>query len=304
MNSTNNQHIPVLLKECVEQLLNEKDLNKNFYLLDGTLGGGGHTKAFLEASSHIFIIAFDYDKNAIEMAKKNFKNFIQEKRLELIHDNFKNISTEKFSNYFDGILLDLGYSSIQLAQSEYGLSFSEAKDSTLDMRLERPSDKPTAWDILVESTEDELSDIFYYYADIHNAKSLSKKIKKALLEKKLNNSTRSLAQFIEKITSHNKKKIHPATQVFQALRIAVNDELRNLAQFLNRAKLLLREHGRIAIITFHSIEDRLVKRWGQENMNDFKVITQKPIIPTKEEVQFNPRSRSAKLRVYERINNQ
>ena len=196
------------------------------------------------------------------------------------------------------MLLDLGYSSNQLEDPEYGMSFQAQADGPIDMRLSRPPVGPSAWDLLCENSDDELADILYVYGEIHDSRRVARKIHEAISSGEITNSTNSLASFMSRIDRAKKQSIHPATLVFQALRIAVNDELRNLDEFLKKAILRLKPSGVLAIISFHSLEDRLVKRWGQGNSEKIETLTRKPIEASEDEARDNPRSRSAKLRVY------
>ncbi len=305
MPTDSNIHISVLPNECVDSLSPAFENIKNPKMIDCTLGGAGHTKLFLDKFKILNILSFDLDLNAIEKAKINLKNDFEKKRLSFHHGNFiealsLNVKTcELCPPPWNAALLDLGYSSNQLENPEYGMSFMPKTDSEIDMRLSRPPKGGSAWDLLCESTETELAEILEAYGEVRGARKLSQKIKEALQQEKITNSVISLAKFIEKNTYH-KEKIHPATLVFQALRIAVNDELRNIDTFLKGIGSQIIIGGRVAIISFHSLEDRIVKRWGQNN-TEFKAIQNKPITATDEEIRFNPRSRSAKLRVYERV---
>lgn len=301
-----NIHVSVLPQECLELIAPAFKSDANPIFVDGTLGGAGHTKLFLDSFPNLKVLSFDLDVNAIEKAKLNLKNYYESKRVWFAHQNFIdviNINSEPRNSYsppWNAILLDLGYSSNQLEDPQYGMSFMAKTDSEIDMRLSRPPQGSSAWDILCESTENELAEIFEAYGEIKGAKKLSQKIKEAIQNKVISNSVNSLAKFVEKNTYH-KDKIHPATLVFQSLRIAVNDELRNVDIFLKGIAPKIKKHGRVAIISFHSLEDRIVKRWGQTSTDTFKQVTSKPITATDEEIRFNPRSRSAKLRVYERL---
>ncbi len=293
--SEKNLHISVLPNECMKELAPAFEIDSDPILMDGTLGGAGHTSLFLKNFPKLKVLAFDLDIHAIEAAQKKYATEVDAKKLQFHRGNFTD--SIKMSDQWNAILLDLGYSSNQLEKAEYGMSFS--KDSQLDMRLTRPPQGMTAWELLCNSSEKELHEIFEAYGEITGARKLAFKIKEAIVNKTITNSSNSLAKFVEK-NSFRKDKIHPATLVFQALRIAINDELRNLDLFLKGILSNLKPKGRIAIISFHSLEDRIVKRWGQAHTAHVKAITAKPIVATDEEIRFNPRSRSAKLRVYER----
>ncbi|MEW6056713.1 MAG: 16S rRNA (cytosine(1402)-N(4))-methyltransferase RsmH [Bdellovibrionota bacterium] len=308
---TENRHVPVLLAEVL-QAFKPLERQDQATLVDGTLGGGGHTVALLKAYPGLKILGCDADASAIAGVQERAKEFVEQNRLSFFHGNFSRLIAEeslsKFQNEFSppwsGLLLDLGYSSNQLEDPIYGMSFS--KDGPLDMRLMRDSEKlstgeSTAWTILTESSDQELGDILKAYGEIPAAHKLAAQISEAISIGKVKNSTLSLAQFLERARpKRHKHDIHPATLVFQALRIATNDELRVLDHFLEGVILKLKGSAVIAIITFHSLEDRLVKRWGQRHKGVLNALTKKPVVAGAEETAANPRSRSAKLRVYEK----
>lgn len=297
-----NKHVSVLLNECVESLLPfAKD---GGVVVDGTLGGAGHTEAILQRYPKLKVLACDLDENAIAAAKQRLATFVEEKRVSFFHGNFAdvvatNASIEKsFQAPWAAVLLDLGYSSNQLESEDYGMSFQ--LEAPLDMRLSRPATGPSAWDILNDTTEQELGEILASYGEIQGAFSLGRALKRAVNEGELQNSTQSLAKFLLAKSPRKKHSdIHPATLVFQALRIAVNDELRNLDRFLNHAILKLKAQGRVLVITFHSLEDRIVKNWGNKNRDRIVSVTKKPLLASETETSQNPRARSAKLRTYE-----
>lgn len=303
------KHVPVLLKEIIEAFSPLSKAEQDVIIMDGTLGGAGHTHALLETYSNLRVLGCDVDESAILRAKQREKNFVEENRLDFFHGSFSKVVDHKsqshinpkfspsFAPPWNGILLDLGYSSTQLDDPQFGLSFQ--KEGPLDMRLNRPPMGYTAWDLLCDSSDEELADIFQAYGEIPNARSLAKTIHTAIRNGLLENSTLKLAKFIEKRGSLQQKKIHPATLVFQALRIAVNDELRELDDFLKNAILNLRDNGRLLIITFHSLEDRIVKSWARQNSSELELLWRKPIIAGAGELEENPRARSAKLRGYE-----
>ncbi len=305
------KHIPVLLKETLN-FLNPQP-NQNF--IDCTVGGGGHSQAIL---SHIAprgkLLGIDKDKAAIEKAEKNLKKY--ESRYILIRDNFvnlKNIVSEyKFFNV-DGILFDLGISSIQLSDKRRGFSF--LFDAPLDMRMDQRNIL-TASDIINNWEEVDLIKIFRDYGEERYAR----KIAQAIADLRAKNPiTRSLqlVEIITKIKPHN-RRIHPATKVFQALRIAVNNELENLKNILPDCLSILEKGGKIAVISFHSKEDRIVKDFFRKESKDcicppktlvcrckhkakLKIITKKPITTTNKEIKQNLKSRSAKLRVAQKV---
>ena len=291
-----NKHIPVLLQDVLAAFSEIEKISNNPFFLDGTLGGGGHTEELLAAHATLKIVGCDYDQTAIDKVSTHLSKEVTSGRLEFFHGNFSEALNGE--REFEGMLLDLGYSSNQLEDPEYGMSFQAKSNGPLDMRLSRPPVGLSAWDILRESTDDELADILYVYGEIHDSRRIARNIHEAIGSGEITNSTSSLAGFLSRIDRTKKQSIHPATLVFQALRIAVNDELRNLDEFLKKAILRLRPSGILAIISFHSLEDRLVKRWGQNQSEKIEALTRKPIEASEEESHENPRSRSAKLRVY------
>ena len=302
------EHIPVLLDEFLSFF---EDLKIKVFV-DGTLGAGGHSLALLEAHPEIEkLIGFDQDSQAIEIAKKRLESFkdkivILEKNYCEMHEELKaqNISE------VDGIFLDIGVSSMQLDQAERGFSFS--KDGPLDMRMDR-SCTLTAAEIVNTWSEKDLADIFREYGDVAKWRLAAKKIveeRKVRRFKTTKDLVNLLSPFLRK---SSKKSIHPLTLVFQALRIAVNNELKVLGYTLPKVMPYLKSGGRLGVISFHSGEDRIVKnsfralsqkkpQMGSEVKKPIALmITKKPVGPTDEECRRNPRSRSAKMRVLERI---
>lgn len=300
-------HIPVLFKEVLDHL--SPSVGQNF--VDGTFGGGGHAVAILERiKPDGQLWAFDRDTDAVDRAKSLGE------RVHAIHDSFGNIAQEKYglnNQTIMGILFDLGFSSIQLDNGERGFSFQF--NGPLDMRLDRTA-TITASTIVNTWSEDALVKIFREYGE----ERFPGRIASAIVSQRRQApfaTTEQLAQCIQSVVPRT-GKIHPATQVFQALRIAVNDELNELKRGLVGAMSLLAKGGRLAIISFHSLEDRIVKqafkdaarvcvcsplalRCTCDRVAKFKLITKKPVVATSEEIMNNPRSRSAKLRVIERI---
>lgn len=277
--------------------------------IDGTLGGGGHTRALLEkmqdARCKIQIIGIDQDLEAIFAAKKNLAQFGEQ--IEFVHDNYSNlpeILKSKGIKKVNGILLDLGVSSYQLDNAKRGFSFQN--DAPLDMRMNQ-RDKESAADIVNNYSENDLAGIFYDYGDERNSRRIAKNI--VLARKK--NQIETTGQLSDIVKSSfpanykNKYKIHPATRVFQTLRIETNNELNILKEFIPKAAELLAGDGRLVIISFHSLEDRIVKHSFRDLENKYpekyKVLTKKPITAKEEEITENPRSRSAKIRVLEKI---
>lgn len=290
------RHLPVLLQEVVEYLKCQPD---GIYV-DGTVGSGGHAEAILERSSPTGkIIGLDWDEEAIQRAQKKLALF--GRRVELREKNFKDLRRvlELLSiQAVDGILLDLGVSTEQLEDRERGFSFRW--EGPLDMRMSRET-KITAKDLLQRLSVSELSDILRQYGEERWANRIAKAIVRRRQIEPIH-TTRELLQVIEKSLPRpsHRGRIHPATRTFQALRIAVNEELNNLQTFLDQCPDLLHPRGRLCIISFHSLEDRIVKdhfrRWAS-----FRILTPKPLVPSSEEVFLNPRARSAKLRVAEKL---
>lgn len=303
MNS--NIHIPVLLNETLEAFSgrDESGAKTKGTFVDCTLGGGGHSSALLEYFPKIKLLACDVNDEAILTASQILQNFVTEKRLEFFHGNFGDLPQQTFHRLpefappWSGILMDLGYSSNQLEDPSFGLSFQ--KEGPLDMRLSRPPEGLSCWEFLNQASEDNLAEILAGYGEVRNPKKISRMILHALKTGEVVDSTSSLSKFLEKILPRKKRdEIHPATLVFQALRIAVNDELRVLDTFLERSVNLLGERGKLVVITFHSLEDRIVKRWAQRHSETFHSLYKKPVTASQEEVKANPRARSAKLRAY------
>ena len=285
-------HRPVLMKEILEYL--NPQPGQNF--IDCTFGGGGHSSVILEKiSPDGQLLAIDANEQVKRLDNSNFK---------LIIDNFVNlrqIVKTYFNNDVGGILLDLGLSSDQLEKSNKGFSFQ--KDEPLDMRFNKEQDW-TAADILNFYSLEDIYDIFKNYGNYPYASYLSKRIFKQRKIKKFKNTSDLVDLILEVSPRRWKDKIHPATKVFQALRIAVNKELDNLKNVLPQAVEVLAPGGRLGIISFHSLEDRIVKRYFRDHSRGedkiINILTKKPITPSKKEVESNSRSRSAKLRVIEK----
>jgi 16S rRNA (cytosine1402-N4)-methyltransferase len=281
-------HIPVLSQEVITGL----NIQTGGNYLDLTIGGGGHSRLILETAEDVKITAVDQDLDALNAAKENLSEFGN--RVNFIHSNFANYQFPE--NTYDGILADLGVSSYHLDNPERGFSFRNT--ARLDMRMNQQQSL-TAGDIINEWEEKELADIFFKYGE----ERLSRKIARRIVENRPFNTTTELANAIAYSVppKYRYGRIHPATRVFQALRIAVNDELKVLETLIEKAPNALIAGGKIAIISFHSLEDRIVKH-GLRNLSLLRILTKKPIIATEEEIKENPRSRSAKLRIAERKN--
>ncbi|MEH2040638.1 16S rRNA (cytosine(1402)-N(4))-methyltransferase RsmH [Nostoc sp.] len=280
-------HLPVLPQEVIVGLA----VSPGGHYLDTTVGGGGHSRLILEAAADVRVTAIDQDKDALAAARKELAEFGD--RIQFIHSNFADY--EFPPNTFDGILADLGVSSYHLDKAERGFSFRQA--ANLDMRMDRGRSL-TAADVINNWDEAELADIFFKYGE----ERLSRRIARRIVERRPLHTTTELAEAIASSVppKYRYGRIHPATRVFQALRIVVNDELKSLETFLDKAPNALVPGGRIVIISFHSLEDRPVKH-GLRNSPLLKVLTKKPIIAQEEEISQNPRSRSAKLRIAEKL---
>jgi 16S rRNA (cytosine1402-N4)-methyltransferase len=281
-------HIPVLSQEVITGL----NIQPGGNYLDLTVGGGGHSRLILETAEDVKVTCVDQDEDALKAAKENLAEFGD--RVKFIHSNFANY--QFIENSYDGILADLGVSSYHLDNPERGFSFRNT--ANLDMRMNQQQSL-TAGDIINEWDEKELADIFFKYGE----ERLSRRIARRIIEKRPFDTTTELANAIAYSVppKYRHGRIHPATRVFQALRIAVNDELKALETLIEKAPNALIPGGRIAIISFHSLEDRPVKH-GLRNSPLLRILTKKPIIATEEEIKQNPRSRSAKLRIAEKKN--
>jgi 16S rRNA (cytosine1402-N4)-methyltransferase len=279
-------HIPVLRREVIEDLA----VHPGGHYLDATVGGGGHSRLILEAAENVYLTAIDQDEDALIAAQKYLAEYGE--RVQFVHSNF---ATYKFPpSTFDGIIADLGVSSYHLDTPERGFSFRHA--ANLDMRMDQRQSL-TAADVINEWDEGELADIFFKYGE----ERLSRRIARRIVERRPLLTTVALAEAIASAVppKYRYGRIHPATRVFQALRIVVNDELKSLETLIEQAPNALVPGGKIAIISFHSLEDRLVKH-GLRNSPLLRVLTKKPITAQDEEIVNNARSRSAKLRIAER----
>lgn len=281
-------HIPVLSEAVLQGL----DIQENGHYLDATVGGGGHSALILRAAKGVQITALDQDQNAIAAAKEKLA-FAGLDQVTLHHKNFADYDPKV--EKFDGILADLGVSSTQLDTAERGFSFQ--KEANLDMRM-NSQQSLTAEEIINHWDETTLADTFYQYGE----ERYSRKIARRIIQNRPFSTTTELASAIALCFPPQKRygRIHPATRVFQALRIAVNNELDNLKTFLEVSPNWLKPDGKIVIISFHSLEDRIVKYSFREHPA-LEVITKKPLIATAEENHQNPRARSAKLRIARKI---
>ncbi len=287
-------HVPVLLDEVLDYL---QPHGSGIYV-DGNLGLGGHAGAILEKGGpQCRLVGFDWDEEAQKRAQQNLAPYGDQ--VIFVRNNFANLKdelTKREINKVDGVLLDLGLSSLHLDESGRGFSFRH--EEPLDMRMDNRQ-QTTAADILASASEEELADIFYLYGEERQARPIARAITEQRIKKPLA-TTKELAELVEKAIPRrfHPKKIHVATKVFQGIRIAVNGELDNLVTVLKDGAEMLKPGGRFCVISFHSLEDRLVKRAFRGNPR-LQILTSKPVVAGKEEVERNPRSRSAKLRVAE-----
>jgi 16S rRNA (cytosine1402-N4)-methyltransferase len=280
-------HVPVLRQELIEGL----NIHPGGHYLDATVGGGGHSQLILEAAPDVRITAIDRDATAIAAAKATLA--LYEDRVRFWHGNFADY--DPGDSLLDGIIADLGVSSAQFDIPERGFSFRHSAD--LDMRMDRRQSF-TAADAINQWDEAQLADTFYKYGE----ERLSRQIARRIVERRPFQTTGELAEAIAHSVPRKYRygRIHPATRVFQALRIVVNQEISSLETFLNKAPNWLKPTGRIGIISFHSLEDRIVKHSLRDSPL-LRVLTKKPIMAQEKELDENPRSRSAKLRFAERI---
>lgn len=305
-------HEPVMLKEVIESLL----VNRTGVYVDCTIGGAGHAYAILK-NTDAFLVGIDRDDDALDFAERKLSEF--GKRKVLVKANFADLNrvlNDLKIEKVDGVLLDLGVSSRQLDDAERGFSFSQ--EAPLDMRMDRSAGL-SAYDIVNSFAQNELERIIRFYGEEKMAARIARAISKRRKESPVETTTRLAAIVASCMPPHLKwQKIHPATRTFQAIRIAVNNELDNLQPAIAAATEALKPGGRLCVISFHSLEDRIVKneiRYLEKGCvcppaipvcvcrkeAKLKNITKKPLIPSAEETATNPRSRSAKLRVAERV---
>lgn len=302
----NNYHTSVLLHETIEELR----VKAGEQYIDATLGGGGHTFEILQRGGKV--LGIDQDQEALDFTEKDLRFKIKDlpagrqglrigTDLILVKGNFKDIDRLARDNGVkdvSGILFDLGVSSHQIDEPERGFSFQN--DGPLDMRMDKDLNVKAA-DLIHILTKGELYELFTKLGEERFSRSIIASIIRARKIKKIETTT-ELAEIINKAVPYRQKGINPATRVFQALRIAVNDELNSLTEALPKALDLLGQNGRLAVITFHSLEDRIVKHqfkeWEEKGLGC--IVTKKPIIPAEEEIEENSRSRSSKLRVFEK----
>jgi 16S rRNA (cytosine1402-N4)-methyltransferase len=302
------EHVPVVY----DQVLAGLRVRAGGDYIDATVGAAGHAAGILEASAPDGrLLGLDADPEAVAFARQALARFGE--RVTLHCANFRDLGEAAGLLGFkevDGILMDLGFSSRQMAEPQRGFSFSQ--DGPLDMRMD-PRRGRSAADLVNELPEEQLADILWRYGE----ERYSRRIARAIVAARPLRTTGQLAELVARQVGH-REKIHPATRTFQALRIAVNGELDALSSALPQARDLLRPGGRLAVISFHSLEDRMVKRFFQQESRDcicppeapictcghqatIRIITRKPVRPAQAEVNRNPRSRSAKLRIAERL---
>jgi 16S rRNA (cytosine1402-N4)-methyltransferase len=301
-------HQPVLYKEIIHAL----QPHTGGRYVDGTLGAGGHARGIMEASAPDGqLLGLDVDPQALAIARRNLAPY--EHRIHLAQASYTSLSTQLARlgwGAVDGIVLDLGASSMQFDTPERGFSFLH--DAPLDMRF-GPHAQQTAADLVNKYSERELADLIYQYGEERE----SRKIARAIVRARPIQTTRELVAAIESVSPRRGERVHPATRTFQALRIAVNEELTSIEEVLPQAVTALKPGGRLAVISFHSLEDRIVKDFFREHSKDrvnppyeqiyeeerkatLKEVNRKPIVPSDEETQNNPRARSAKLRIAEK----
>ncbi|WP_430394162.1 16S rRNA (cytosine(1402)-N(4))-methyltransferase RsmH [Enterococcus faecalis] len=310
------RHYTVLLKETVDGL----QVKPDGVYVDCTLGGAGHSEYLLtQLNEHSHLYAFDQDQKALAHAKTRLQKYVDKGQVTFIKSNFRNIKEELAEHgvfHVDGILYDLGVSSPQLDEAERGFSYHQ--DAPLDMRMDQ--DAPlTAREVVNTYSYSELVKIFFRYGEEKFSKQIAREIER-VREKQPIETTGELVEIIKTAipAPARRKGGHPAKRIFQAIRIAVNDELGAVEESLEQAIDLLAKNGRISVITFHSLEDRIVKTMFKEYSTvqdlppgipvvpeefqpELKVITRKPILPSDSELSENNRSRSAKLRIAEKI---
>ncbi|HET6961127.1 MAG TPA: 16S rRNA (cytosine(1402)-N(4))-methyltransferase RsmH [Terriglobia bacterium] len=302
-------HLPVLLEEVLSFLQPER----GGLFVDATLGLGGHAQAILRAGTQTEVLGIDQDSEALNRANQRLAEF--QGRYHVVHSNFAEIAeiaAQKGVPSVQGILADLGVSSLQFDSADRGFSFQ--REGPLDMRMNRQAEL-TAGEIINHYGEKDLANLIFSYGEEHRSRSIAR----AIVAARPIHSTKALAEVVYRaVHARGYQRIHPATRTFQALRIFVNDELGRLPLFIRSAVDLLCSGGRLAIISFHSLEDRIVKetfrslshecvcppgisvcQCGQKQL--LKLLTKKPAVPSEAEISRNPRARSAKLRVAERI---
>jgi len=294
------EHIPVLAKTLAERI----KLPSDGVMVDATIGHGGHSLLLGTAlGPEAVIVGMDIDQNAVQRAHATLKPLAC--KVILVHSNFSQIREQLQSRGIekvDLILADLGLCSAQLADAGFGLSF--LANMPLDMRIDKRL-KRTAADIVNETDEESLADLIYEFGQDRASRRIARFIVQERQTEPITTTERlaeTVCRALRRNRGNRRSRIHPATRTFQALRIAVNDELENLKKLLTSAPRLLNKNGYVAIISYHSLEDGLVKRDFMQNAKAgiYKIVTKKPIVPTREEIKENRRARSAKLRIAQR----
>ncbi|WP_067838855.1 16S rRNA (cytosine(1402)-N(4))-methyltransferase RsmH [Amphibacillus sediminis] len=307
------EHDSVLQDETIKGL----KINPNGIYVDGTLGAGGHSEQIVKQLTNGHLIVFDQDEQAIRAAKQRLANY--QDKITFVHSNFRYIQTvlmEKGFNYIDGFLFDLGVSSPQLDHKERGFSYQQ--DAKLDMRMDQ-TQALSAYEVVNSWSYEELVRIFFKFGEEKFSKQIARKIESARAQAPIKTTFELVEVIKEAIPAAARRSGgHPAKRIFQAIRIAVNDELAAFYDVLHQAAELVNIGGRIAVITFHSLEDRICKqafkKWSslpplprnipmvpEHSQPPFKLITKKPIIANQEELERNRRARSAKLRIVEKV---
>lgn len=295
-------HTSVLLQTSIEGL----DIKPGDIFLDGTLGGGGHSEEVLKRfGDSVTVIGIDLDLDAIERSRERLSKLSS--RVTFKEGSFRNIDSILYDlgiSQVHKILLDIGTSSFQIEDSGRGFSFKTDEPLKMTLSKETPTGDVSARDVVNDWSEKSLADIIFGFGEERYAR----KIAKAIVERRLNQSIETTGDLVEIIlkavpASYRRGKIHPATRTFQAIRIAVNDELGALKEGIEKGFKMLAPGGRMAVISFHSLEDRIVKDFFRQMKNDGKanLLTKKPIVPSQIEVSSNPRSRSAKMRIISKI---
>lgn len=296
------KHISVLLNESIDGL----NIQSGDVIVDGTLGGGGHTLEIIKRfGNKVKLICLDLDEDAVIRTKKITDPLNADISFKVTgFQNIDEVLDELKINQVDKILLDLGLSSFQLEEAERGFTFKRDEPLLMTMKKDVKEDDLTAYEIVNTWSEETLSDIIYGFGEEKYSRRIAKAIVEGREDREIK-TTFDLVAIIDKAVGrfYRGKKIHPATRTFQALRIATNRELQNLEEVIQKGFERLSKGGRMAIISFHSLEDRIVKKSfvSLKEKERGKIITKKPIIPSEEEEKENPRSRSSKLRIIEKI---
>lgn len=295
-------HIPVLLKEVIDGLDFKKD---DHVFVDVTVGAGGHSSEVCRNFPQLLVVAMDAEARAVLSAEKKLReggcNFkVKVGNFRNFEDNLRSLGIGRV----DKVLFDLGLSSMQIEDSGRGFSFQKNEPLLMTMKEDLEAGDLTAYEIVNSWPKNDIESILKEYGEEGFAGKIAEMIVKERKSRRIEN-TEDLVRIVKSATPifYHRKRIHPATKTFQALRIAVNDELNSLLKGLNQAFENLNVGGRIAVISFHSLEDRIVKNFFRELVKKerVKLIYKKPIVPTREEIETNPRSRSAKLRIVEKL---